>query len=167
MSDASKQRSWTKPAAMAIPKGGFFKDKVEQGQIRPDLSQNSGVLRLLHPCEDHPRKGRALLRVCKEHREGRRCPARLSRRAQAALSQVDALPDQRGDLFHVSGHLRYGLRQIHRGCRGSFRVNRAQDRFRKPGGLSGGLEDERLRHSSSSSVSIIARASWNTANIRT
>ena len=55
---------------MAIPKGGFFKDKVEQGQIRTDLSQDSGVLWLLDPREDHPRKGRALLRVCQEHREG-------------------------------------------------------------------------------------------------
>ena len=35
MSDASKQRSWTRPAAMAIPKGGFFKDKVEQGRYGP------------------------------------------------------------------------------------------------------------------------------------
>ncbi len=35
MSDASKQQDWTKPAAMAIPKGGFFKDKVEQGRYGP------------------------------------------------------------------------------------------------------------------------------------
>src|SRR5271166_549990 len=35
MSDASKQTSWTKPAALAIPKGGFFKDKVEQGRYGP------------------------------------------------------------------------------------------------------------------------------------
>ena len=27
-----QQGGWTKPAAMAIPKGGFFKDKVEQGR---------------------------------------------------------------------------------------------------------------------------------------
>src|SRR5215469_6248162 len=29
------QQDWTKPAAMAIPKGGFFKDKVEQGRYGP------------------------------------------------------------------------------------------------------------------------------------
>ena len=44
-----QQGGWTKPAAMAIPKGGFFKDKVEQGRYGPDLSQESGVLRLLDP----------------------------------------------------------------------------------------------------------------------
>ncbi len=32
MSDTPTQNDWTKPAAMAVPKGGFFKDKVEQGR---------------------------------------------------------------------------------------------------------------------------------------
>ena len=27
-----QQGAWTKPAEMAIPKGGFAKDKVEQGR---------------------------------------------------------------------------------------------------------------------------------------
>jgi len=31
----STKRDWTKPQAMAIPKGGFFKDKVEQGRYGP------------------------------------------------------------------------------------------------------------------------------------
>lgn len=35
MSDNSKQEDWTKPAAMAIPKGGYFPDKVEQGRYGP------------------------------------------------------------------------------------------------------------------------------------
>src|SRR5438105_5624090 len=35
MSDTSKQPEWSKPAAMAIPKGGFFADKVEQGKYGP------------------------------------------------------------------------------------------------------------------------------------
>ena len=30
-----QQGGWTKPAAMAIPKGGFAKDKVEQGRYGP------------------------------------------------------------------------------------------------------------------------------------
>ena len=34
MSDTSKQ-DWTKPAAMAIPKGGFSKDGAEQGRYGP------------------------------------------------------------------------------------------------------------------------------------
>jgi hypothetical protein len=35
MSDTPKREDWSKPAAMAIPKGGFFKDKTEQGRYGP------------------------------------------------------------------------------------------------------------------------------------
>ena len=35
MSDSSKREDWTKPTATAIPEGGFFKDKVEQGRYGP------------------------------------------------------------------------------------------------------------------------------------
>ena len=30
-----QQGAWTKPAAMAIPKGGFSNDKLEQGRYGP------------------------------------------------------------------------------------------------------------------------------------
>jgi hypothetical protein len=33
--DRSNRQDWMKPAAMAIPKGGFFEDKVEQGRYGP------------------------------------------------------------------------------------------------------------------------------------
>ena len=39
MSDKSRQGDWTKPAAMAIPKGGFFKDEVKQGRYGPVFPQ--------------------------------------------------------------------------------------------------------------------------------
>ena len=35
MSNEAKPQDWSKPAAMAIPKGGFFPDKVEQGRFGP------------------------------------------------------------------------------------------------------------------------------------
>ena len=35
MTDSSNKNDWSKPAAMAIPEGGFFKDKVEQGRYGP------------------------------------------------------------------------------------------------------------------------------------
>jgi hypothetical protein len=35
MSETSKQPEWCKPAAMAIPAGGFCADKVEQGRYGP------------------------------------------------------------------------------------------------------------------------------------
>ena len=63
MSDTSRQGDWTKPAAMAIPKGGYFKDEVEQGRYGP-TSQDFRVLWLLDRCEGYSRKGRSLLRSC-------------------------------------------------------------------------------------------------------
>jgi hypothetical protein len=35
MSETSDQKTWLKPVAMAIPKGGFFPNKVEQGRYGP------------------------------------------------------------------------------------------------------------------------------------
>src|SRR3954447_24051622 len=35
MSKNAKQTDWTNPAAMAIPKGGYFCDSVEQGRYGP------------------------------------------------------------------------------------------------------------------------------------
>ncbi len=35
MPDPTKTPEWSKPAAMAIPKGGFFPDKIEQGRYGP------------------------------------------------------------------------------------------------------------------------------------
>jgi hypothetical protein len=35
MSDTTKHEDWSKPVAMAIPKGGFFEDKIEQGRYGP------------------------------------------------------------------------------------------------------------------------------------
>jgi hypothetical protein len=35
MTDSAKKNDWSKPAAMAIPEGGYFKDKVEQGRYGP------------------------------------------------------------------------------------------------------------------------------------
>ena len=35
MSSESKTQDWSKPVAMAIPKGGYVKDKVEQGRYGP------------------------------------------------------------------------------------------------------------------------------------
>jgi hypothetical protein len=39
MSDTPKQNEWSQPAAMAIPEGGYFKDKVEQGRYNPIFSK--------------------------------------------------------------------------------------------------------------------------------
>ncbi len=39
MTTSPEQKDWTKPAALAIPEGGYFKDKVEQGRYGPVFPQ--------------------------------------------------------------------------------------------------------------------------------
>ena len=43
-----QQGAWTKPAAMAIPKGGFSNDKLEQGRYGP-IFPKTYRKRLNHP----------------------------------------------------------------------------------------------------------------------
>ena len=76
MSSEPKAQDWTKPAAMAIPKGGCFPRQGRKGEIRPDLSEDTCVLRLFDPREDHPGPRGGLLRV---RAEASRRPSLLSR----------------------------------------------------------------------------------------
>ena len=50
MSATATKPDWTKPAAMAIPKEGFF--KLRTGPIRPDLPEDPRQLRVHHHRED-------------------------------------------------------------------------------------------------------------------
>ena len=59
MSDRSKQEDWTKPAAVAIPKGGFFEDEVKQGRYGPIFPQTpacygfSVIAKVIPGMEEH------------------------------------------------------------------------------------------------------------------
>ena len=43
VSDTLNQNDWSKSAAMAIPEGGYLKDKVEQGRYGPIFPKTSSV----------------------------------------------------------------------------------------------------------------------------
>ena len=123
MSTASKQ-DWTKPAAMAIPKGGFNKDGAEQGRYGPIFPKTPAcygfsILAKIIPGREE---------VFYEY-------ARNIEKAVAGQPDVLAVlklhylrwvlfPIKGETYFHVSGHLRYRLRQVHRGCGGDFRQRR-------------------------------------------
>ena len=165
MSDASKQRSWTRPAAMAIPKGGFFKDKVEQGRYGPIFPKTPACY------------GFSILAKIIPGRE-----ERFYEHAKNIEKAVAAQPDclavlklhyLRWVLFPIKGETYFMYQGIFdtdfdkytEDAVALFGSTGLNDGLRKPRRLSCGLEDERCRHSSSSSASISARASWNTANI--
>ncbi len=74
MSD-TRQSDWTKPAAMAIPKGGYSKDKVEQGRYGPIFPKTPACYGFSILAKIIPGREEAVLRVCEKHREDGSGPA--------------------------------------------------------------------------------------------
>ena len=101
MSDTPKQNDWSKPAAMAIPKEGYFKNSNRAGTAH--LSQDAGVPWLLDHREGHSRPRASRLRIRQEHRECGGRATGLPRSAQAALPALGALRHQGRDLLHYQG----------------------------------------------------------------
>ena len=157
---------WSKPAAMAMPKEGYF--KLEQGRygpIYPQTPANYGFTIIAKVLPGREQFVRDYAKQIEEAVAGG--PAR-ARAAEAALPEVGAVRRRAATPLHVPGHLRHGLRQVHRGRRRSVR----QDRASPPcsinlEGCPSRLEDQPRPPSSSSSASTSARASWSTASTRT
>ena len=108
---------WTKPSAKAIPKEGFFEE--EQGRYGPIFPKTPACYGFTIIAKIKPGTEQTI-HVWEEDRGDHRRTARRARGAQAALPALGALRDRYGNVLHVSGHLRYRLRQVHRGRRGAF-----------------------------------------------
>ena len=134
------QADWTKPAAMAIPKEGFF--KLEQGRYGPIFPKTPANYGFTIIAKIKPGQGAGHPGVRQEDRGHHRRPAGWSRRAQAALPALGAVRHRQGDLLHVSGDLRHRFRQVHRGRRRPLHEVRHQHDLREPGGLPRRLEDQ-------------------------
>ena len=167
MSDTSRQGDWTKPAAMAIPKGGFFEDEVEQGRYGPIFPKTPACYGFSIIAKIIPGREQAFY----EH-------AKNIEKAVAGQPDVLAVlklhylrwvlfPHQGGDLLPYirasstptsTNTPRMRLASLRRPVSSPFsKIWRA---FRRIG--------KRMpRHSSSSSASISAQASWNTVSIPT
>ena len=118
MTDTARPTDWTKPAAMAIPKEGYF--KPENGRYGPLFPKTPACYGFTIIAKIKPGTRSRHPRVRQEDRErGRRHPG-LPRGAQAPLPALGALRYRQGHLLHVPGHLRHRLRQVHRGRRGLF-----------------------------------------------
>ena len=107
--DESKTQDWSKPAAMAIPKGGYFEDKVEQGRYGPIFPKTPAcygfsILAKIIPVARTSSTNTPKISRIRRGAAGRPgCPA-------AALPALGALSHQRGHLLHVPGHFRHRLR---------------------------------------------------------
>ena len=162
----SKTQDWSKPAAMAIPKGGFFQDKVEQGRYGPIFPKTPACYGFSIVAKVIPGREEVFYKYAKKHRENDRGAAGRPRRPAVALSALGALSDQGGHLLHVSGHFRHRLRQVYRRRVDAISASLASERCSR---IFEGFPMDwqtNLRPSSSLSATINARASSNTRNIR-
>ena len=96
MSNASKSNDWTKPAALAIPKEGYF--TVEEGPLRPDLPANARLSRLHDHREDQAGDGSRDPRLRKTHRGHHRGEPACARPFAAPLPAVGALRHRPGQV---------------------------------------------------------------------
>ena len=161
---AGNQQDWTKPAAMAIPKG-------ESSRIRWNRADTVRSFPKL-------RRATASRSSRKSSPEGRSVStsmpetSRRPSRSQPDCLAVLKLHYLRWVLFPIKGETYFMYQGIFdtdfdkytEDAVALFGATGTQYRLRKPRGLPRGLEDECRRHSSSSSASTSARASWNTAN---
>ena len=100
--------------------GGIFKDKVEQGRYGPIFPKSPACYGFSIIAKIMPGREEVSTGTWEDHRRSGRRPARCL--AVLKLHYLRwVLFHIKGDTyFHVSGHLRHRLRQIHRGCRGAF-----------------------------------------------
>src|ERR1700733_15763215 len=68
MSSESKTDDWSKPAAMAIPKGGYFQDKVEQGRYGPIFPKTPACYGFSILAKIVPGTRRRVLQIRQKHR---------------------------------------------------------------------------------------------------
>ena len=122
----AKEGDWSKPSAMAIPKGEYF--KLEQGRygaIFPRTPANYGFSIL---AKVKPGREKAIREYGKTIEEAVEDAPDRSCAAETSLSALGVVRNQRGLVLHVSGHLRHRLRQISRGCRCALHIDRDHDR---------------------------------------
>ena len=97
MSSESNTQDWSKPAAMAIPKG-VLPGQGRAGALWAHLSKDTSMLRLLDPREDNPRAREIFYKYAKSIEET------IAAQPDAlAVLQLHYLRWVRGRLLHVSG----------------------------------------------------------------
>ena len=143
MTDPSKREDGTKPAAMAIPQGGFFKDKVEQGRYGPIFPKSPACYGFSIIAKIIPGREPTFYEYAKN--------IETAVASQPDILAVLKLHYLRWNLFKIKGDTYFQYMGIFdtdfdkytEDAIATFYGIRSHHRFRKFGGLSEGLEDER------------------------
>ena len=144
MSDTPKQNDWSKPAAMAIPKEGYFKDKAEQGRYGPIFPKTPAChgFTIIAKVDPGPRAGRP--RVRQEHRECGGGSAALPRGAQACTIYAGQLFEIKGETYFMyQGIFDTDFDKYTEDAVALFSADRHHHCLREPRRLSQGLENQR------------------------
>ena len=159
------ENDWTKPAAMAIPKGGFFKGKEEQGRYGPIYPKTPACY------------GFSILAKIKPGTE-----EAFYEHAKKIENAVVEMPDSlavlklhylRWLLFDIKGETYFMYQGIfdtdfdkYTEVLWNFSLSTASARFLRTSKGFRRIGRQTLLHSSSSCANTSARASWNMASIR-
>ena len=143
MSDTSRQGDWTKPAAMAIPKGGFFEDEVKQGRYGPIFPKTPACYGFSIIAKIIPGREPVFYEYAKNIEK--------AVAGQPDVLAVLKLHYLRWNLFDIKGETYFQYMGIFdtdfdkyvEDAVGLFAASGLNHRFRKSGGLSERLENER------------------------
>ena len=153
----------SRPRAAGDPEGGLFHARAGPVRTR-SIPRTPACHGFTIIAKIKPGTSEAIRAYGKTTREGRRGRPARARAAAAALPAVGALRHRRRHVLHVPGHLRHGLRQVHRGRRRPLHEDGHQHDLREARGFPKTGRRTR-RRSSSSFASTSARASSSTASI--
>ena len=103
----AKAGDWTKPAAMAIPKEGYF--QLEQGRYGPIFPKTPANYGFTIIAKIKPGREETIRGVRKNNRERHSWQSGRSRAAQTSLSEMGPLQHRWRNVFHVSGDFRHRL----------------------------------------------------------
>ena len=159
-----QQGAWTKPAAMAIPKGGFSKDKVEQGRYGPIFPKTPACYGFSIMAKIIPGREEVFYEYARN--------IETAVAGQPDILAVLKLHYLRWVLFPIQGDTYFMYQGIFdtdfdkytEDAVRLFAVSGLNTVFENLEGFPADWEDQTGRRSSSSSVSIIARVSLSTGN---
>ena len=103
----AKAGDWTKPAAMAIPKEGYF--KVEQGRYGPIFPKTPANYGFTIIAKIKPGREEAVRAYGKTIETAIAGDPSRSRPAQTSLPEMGSLQHRQRHVLYVSGNIRHGL----------------------------------------------------------
>jgi hypothetical protein len=135
---AAIEQDWSKPAAMAIPKEGYF--EFERGRFGPIYPRTPACYGFSIIAKVKDGREEAIRAYGKQIEEAIAASPEVLAPLRLALPALGAVRCRLGPALSVSRHFRHRLRQVHRRRGGPVQPDWHHDRLHQPRGVPGGLE---------------------------